>query len=90
MALDIPLTERCRKYGYLYWSKKIDPVIEKFLSGKDRVRIVLAGYLIGERNVDYKFRRISLGAVTLSRVPAQCGAFRLSFNKDGNLRIECR
>jgi hypothetical protein len=90
MAMELPYTERCRKYGYLYWTKDLDSSVEKFFGGKEQVQVVLSGYLIGVKNVDYKFRRISLGVVTLSRVSEQFDLFRLSFNKEGKLTIEFR
>jgi hypothetical protein len=88
MKIEIPCTERCRKYGYLYWTKDINSLVVTFFAGKLRVKVSLGGYMIGEKKVDYKYRRVSLGMVSLKLVPDHCTHFCLSFNKDGILRIE--
>ncbi len=88
MKVEIPCTERCRKYGYLYWSKEYDEVIDKFFAGKLLVKVALGGYLLGDKKVDFKHRRVSLGTIAMKVVPDRCTLFCLSFNRDGNLRIE--
>lgn len=88
-TIEIPLTERCRKYGYVYWTKELDSTVTKFFAGKKRVTVVLDQYLLGDKKIDLKFRRISIGAVRAQGISKECDTFRLSLEKDGKLRVEC-
>lgn len=89
MSLEIPITDRCRKYGYLYWTSAFDEAVAKLFRGAEAVQVVFDQYFIGEKNVDYKFRRVSLGWKKTRELPASVKMFRLSM-KEGKLRIECR
>ena len=88
-SLKIPVTAGARKYGYLYWKRVHDEAIEAFLCGAKAVDIVFDKTSLGEKTVDYRYRRISLGWANTRPLPEEVSQFRLAFQDDGRLRITC-
>ena len=59
--IKLPITKSARKFGYFIWNWKTNQEIERILSGKDKVHVFLNGFDLGEKNIDRKYHRISLG-----------------------------
>lgn len=87
--LKIPITERCRKYGYVYWRKKLDEEVRSFLNEAKTVDVLFNNTPLGLRVVDYQFRRISIGATKTHVIERSCVTFELSFSTEGRLIIKC-
>lgn len=88
--VEIPIYERSRKYGYLYWRKTEDELVRKVLGGQKTVEVVFNGYLLGEKRIDWKHRRLSLGYAKTRRLPKSVSAFRLTRKKNGQLTVSCQ
>jgi hypothetical protein len=89
MSIDIPFSNRSRKFGYLYWQKRDDSRVFSFFGDRDAVVIVFQGYLIGEKRIDRKYRRISLGWSKTRKLPESVEKLRLKRLKDGKVEIKC-
>jgi hypothetical protein len=89
MTLRIPFTDRCRKYGYIFWFKQDAKEASRFFGDRDSVVVWLNDSLIGTRRIDWKYHRISLGWAKTRSQPSGAVAFRLSFRRDGSLKVVC-
>jgi hypothetical protein len=89
MSIEIPIYERSRKYGYVYWKKNMDNKIHSFLGNRRVVDVWLDNSYLGEKNVDLDHRRISLGYSRTRKLAQTVKKFKLKFDKEGNLKIAC-
>lgn len=80
--MNIPITKSARQYGYLIWNNKSNAEIEKMLSGLSTVNIRLNGFLLGKKNIDRKYHRISLGYKLTRALPDEHNTFRVSYAND--------
>lgn len=66
---EIPITDRARQYGYMIWPKTLEPDIKHLLAGADRISVVVEGKPLGEKRIDWKYRRISIGPKISQTIP---------------------
>jgi len=59
--VEFEITNRARQYGYVIWPKRRDAELRALLGDRDRVGVVMNGNSLGDRRVDWKYRRISVG-----------------------------
>jgi len=59
--LEIPILGRSRQYGYIYWKKDLDKKVSVFFKDAESVSVVFDGAKLGDKKIDYKHRRISVG-----------------------------
>lgn len=85
--LVVKFSESNRKYGYLHWSSKQDTDAKDLLGRKKAVSIVLGGLYIGEKGIDNKFRRISIGPAKSRTIPEGVTELELKISKDGKLQV---
>jgi len=90
MGLTIPISERARHYGYVIWSKKMDYEVRSFLGKMNKAEVWFESSLLGEKNIDWKYRRISIGYARTRKLPLDVKEFVLNFDKKGALKIICR
>jgi len=86
----IPISERSRKYGYLYWTRTLDDVMENLLHGATSVNLVFEKSEHGRKNMDWKNRRISIGWRWTRLLPAAMSNFVLVFEPKDTLKVVCR
>jgi len=86
----IPITERSRKYGYIYWSKTTTHQVENFLRNRSSVQLVFQGTNHGMKNIDYKYKRISVGWKWTRLLPGSSENFVLSWKDGQTLDVICR
>jgi hypothetical protein len=86
----IPLGDRARKYGYIYWPYKMDEEVKSFLGETSTVNLVFNGAPHGEKNIDWKYRRISVGARWTRDLPKTLSCFVLTLKEHNTLNVECR
>jgi hypothetical protein len=77
--MKIPITKGARQYGYLIWNSKLDADIEKLLSGFSTVNVKFNGFILGEKNIDRKYHRISLGYKLTRALPPAHDTFSVSY-----------
>ena len=87
MEIKIPITNRARKYGYLIWPKKKEDKLKKLIGDKDKITVTLNGYMLGTKNIGWKYCRISLGPQQTKGISVQANSFHLKITKSGELEI---
>jgi len=87
MFVDIPITERGRRYGYLIWPKSLESAVKQLLSGDERIAVILNGKVLGEKSIDWKRRRISLGPKQTRSIPEKTSSYRVQRSTDGTLDV---
>ena len=90
MSLQIPITDRARKWGYVFWSKKLDRDVLPFLGQRQQVDVWFEHSNLGTKNVDYDHRRISIGYKLTRKLPANVSTFVLSIDRNGKLTVKCQ
>lgn len=83
----IKISVGARKFGYIIWNKKTGSNLVKALKGRKKVRVFLNGFDLGEKNVDYKYSRISLGYRFTRSLPEDHNAYSIKI--DG-IRMEVK
>lgn len=85
----VPISERARKYGYLFWPKAADGDVRALLGEVQTVELSFNGDAIGTRTVDWRHRRISVGPRRTRDLPDAVTNFVLDL--DGpRLVVTCR
>lgn len=85
--MNIHITKGARQYGYLIWNNKINADIEKVLTGLDKVNVRFNGFMLGQKNIDRKYHRISLGYKLTRALPSEHDTFSVSY-VDGVLEVK--
>lgn len=88
--LEIPLTERSRKYGYIFWPKVLDGQVEGFFKDATTVNLVFNNAEHGKKNIDWKHRRISIGWRWTRRLPEKVKVFVLTWKDEKTVNVVCR
>ncbi len=89
MVLEIPITGRARKYGYIFWSAVQDSEVEKFFGKVTNIDLWFENSYLGKMRIDWQHRRISVGWSRTRPLGANINTYNLKFNKDGSLRVVC-
>ena len=89
--VEVEITDRARKWGYLIWKSSQDNDIASLL-GADRVTIEVTFMDVarGMKKIDWKYRRISLGSNLTRNIPASNKIFTLKLSSPSKLEIHCR
>ena len=88
--MHIPITERSRKYGYLFWKKADDESVKTLLGNRHSIRVWLQDSFLGEKKIGWYFRRISLGSGRTRWLHGSLTTYELKLRKDGALSITCK
>lgn len=86
--MKIKITKGARKYGYIIWSKKNNEEMKKLLNNCISLQIQFNGLNIGEKPVDWKYYRISLGYKFTRALPQDIKYFNLTMH-NGILEVLC-
>jgi hypothetical protein len=89
MAIEIPISDPSRKYGYVYWPAKLDHEVRHFLGERESLDVIFEEKAVGEKRIDWQHRRISVGWKQTRPLGKKLKTFRLSLSTDGRLRIKC-
>lgn len=85
--MNIHITKGARQYGYVIWNSKIDSEVESMLSGLSVVSVKFNGFNLGEKNIDRKYHRISLGYKLTRALPTEHDTFSVAYI-DGVLEVK--
>jgi hypothetical protein len=89
-AVRTELTSRCRTYGYFIWPKALDSEMQKLIPPETpKIDVHLGEFFIGERPIDWKYRRISLGYKNTRKWPETAQELIATKKRDGSLLIKC-
>jgi hypothetical protein len=90
MSISIPILPRARKFGYVIWKSKQDFDLKMGLKGIKSADVIFEGENLGNKKIDWKYRRISLGWVRTRGISSGKNHFNISLNKDKKLAIKCQ
>lgn len=90
--LMIPITKSARQFGYVIWPPRLNNQVDAFLGGVSKVHLYFMGADLGQKNVDWRYRRISIGYRWTRRLPNEVSEYVLTLaDKDTNkLIVECQ
>ena len=87
----IDITDRAKKYGYVFWRKAQDEAMSSLLGKREAVGVVFMNAEHGKKKIDWRipadFNRLALGERT-SRNPNR--VFVLKMSKQNKLVIQCQ
>ena len=86
--MKIEITKRAREYGYIFWPKNRDGEISSFLGDLQNVNLIFNGEKLGEKNVDWKNRRISVGYKNTRILPKDIKSYSLVLDKPNKLKVD--
>lgn len=89
-TLVLPITARARKYGYITWTLNLDPTIKEFLNGAPKIRLFFQGTDFGEKKVDWRYHRISIGYRWTRGLPTSVSEYKLQLEDENVLRVVCK
>ncbi len=88
--MKIAINNNGRKYGYFYWPKKFDLQIEAIVGKATQIRLFFNNADHGLKRVDWKNRRISIGARWTRNLPTNHAFYSVSGGR-GTLNVDsCR
>jgi hypothetical protein len=90
MVLEIPISERAREYGYIFWPYRMDEKVRQFFGDCDGVVVMFEDSNLGEKRIDWEFRRISLGYKQTKGLDESLRVFKLTFLRNGRLQVKCQ
>jgi len=90
MELTIPITERARKYGYIFWSAQMDNEVVKFFGKKGQIGFWFEGSYLGVKRIDFQHRRISIGPRQGRNIGKRKTEFHYTYREDGSLNVVCK
>lgn len=59
--MELKITKGARQYGYLIWNSKTEESVEEMLQSRNFIHVRFNGFDLGEKHIDWKYHRISLG-----------------------------
>lgn len=75
----VPISDRARKYGYLFWPKVADADMRALLADAPSVEVLFDGQDLGTKKVDWKNRRISVGPLRTRTMSESAETFSLAY-----------
>ena len=90
--LTIPITKSARQFGYVIWPPHLNDQVDALLGGASKVHLHFKGADLGQKNVDWRYRRISIGYRWTRRLPNEVSEYVLTLaDKDtSKLIVECQ
>lgn len=78
--MEIFITKGARRYGYIIWNNSHLEEIEKILNKKESVEVHYNNFNLGIKQIDRKYKRISLGYKLTRAMPIEHDTFSLKMN----------
>ena len=85
-SMNLIITKSARQFGYLIWNGKNLNAMEKMLEGRESISVIFNGFVLGEKNIDRKYHRISLGYKLTRAMPEDHNIYSVKI-KDGVLEV---
>jgi hypothetical protein len=87
--VEIEITDRAKKFGYVFWKRKHDQDMSRLLGKRIAVDVIFRNADHGKKIIDWKNRRISIGYRWTRSLDKSMKIFVLNMSKK-KLEIECR
>jgi len=78
----LKITKGAKKFGYIIWNNKHASQIESMLGDRNAVDVVFNGFSLGQKNIDRKYHRISLGYKLTRALPENHNTFSVTMNNN--------
>lgn len=78
----LPITKSARQFGYVIWAGKTNAEIQRLLGDRTSVSVNFNGFFIGEKVIDWKYHRISIGYKFTRALPESASVYELNMNND--------
>lgn len=85
--VSLPITKAARHWGYVTWRRSQSQRMKAFLKNNSTVHLFFMGSDHGEKNVDWKYCRISIGYKWTRRLPNNLCYYVLVFEEPNILRV---
>ena len=85
--ISLPISDRSRRYGYLYWCKTDDAMMHTLLGEVQKITVWFQQSRLGGKRGDWRYRRISVGWKMTRPIPKSKRKYRLSLRLDGALEV---
>lgn len=85
--MKLVITKRARQYGYIFWTEQQLEEMKVLLKGLSSVNVKFNNFEMGQKNIDWKYHRISLGYKFTRAMPQDALYYVLHFN-DGVLEVQ--
>lgn len=86
----VDITDRAKKYGYVFWRKAQDEAMSSLLGKREAVDVVFMNAEHGKKKIDWRHRRISIGWRWTRKLPQSKQVFVLKMSKQNKLVIQCQ
>ena len=83
----VPISKRARRFGYLFWPRRMEADIRSLLGAADEIGVEYCGNKQGTKKIDWKYARISIGQRQTRAIPEDERFFVLSRPDPGVLSI---
>ncbi len=80
--MTLTITKSARQFGYVIWSNKTDAAIKKLVGERNTITVYFNGFVIGEKVIDWKYHRISIGYKFTRALPETAKVYRLTVRND--------
>lgn len=89
--LGLPITQNAKRFGYITWTMKDNEKVKQLLSNNTSINLEYMGANHGEKRIDWKYRRISVGKKWTNMLPENVTEWVFNYDKKLNrLQITCR
>ncbi len=75
------ITKSARQFGYLIWNSTNNADVDKLFGGKTKIHVHFNGFDIGEKAIDWKYHRISIGYKFTRALPESAKYYVVALNK---------
>jgi hypothetical protein len=89
MMLEIPISTRSRRFGYIFWAKSQDESVKQFFGHRTVAEVWFEKSHLGQKRIDWKNRRISMGWSRTRRLPREATFYRLTLQRDSTVKVTC-
>lgn len=79
--MKLKITKSARQFGYLIWTSKEADELYDLIQHKDVVKVRFNGFPLGDKNVDRRYHRISLGFRQTRAMPESNQYFVICYKK---------
>ena len=90
IMLVLPILKWSRKYGYISWKVSYNEEMKKLLKKSSKVNVFFQNFNLGWKNVDWKYRRISIGSMWTKKLPTNLCEYVLNYEDKNILKVKCQ
>jgi hypothetical protein len=87
MVFEVLIRKSTRDYGYIFWNQTQDEDAKRFFGELVAIRLWIDGSYVGEKQIDWKSRRIYVGVGPTKNLSRAATTLRLEFCGDSEVRV---